>query len=84
VRDAIVPENVDMYILEGENAPGYKEVEKALTDVLNSSEELQYVYVYRVLEDGCHVVFDIDTPDLPGGEPGEIVPFDVSFEALVP
>ena len=84
VRDAIVPENVDMYILEGENAPGYKEVEKALTDVLNSSEELQYVYVYRVLEDGCHVVFDIDTPDLPGGEPGEIVPFDESFEALVP
>ena len=38
-----------------------------------------YVYCYQILEDGCHVVFDLDTEDTPGGEPGDIVEFDEAF-----
>lgn len=75
----IDPERVDDYLAYGKDAPGYKDTESALYNILYSTEDIQYVYVYRILEDGCHVVFDLDTPDLEGGEPGEIVEFDESF-----
>lgn len=78
------PEMVDRYLTEGEDAPGYKEIEDLMYRLRDSSPDIEYVYVYRILEDGCHVVFDLDTDELPGGEPGEVVPFDESFESLLP
>lgn len=84
VADEIDPEMVDAYIAEGENAPGYKETEDLLYEIRNSADDIEYVYVYKIEEDGCHVVFDLDTEDMEGGEPGEIVPFDESFKDLVP
>jgi len=36
------------------------------------------------LVDGCHVVFDLDTDDVPASQPGEVVPFDVSFSKCIP
>ena len=78
------PDRVDAYLAEGEAAAGYRETETNLARVLSSSGSLQYVYVYRILEDGCHVVFDIDTPEMEGGEAGDLVPFDESFAGLIP
>ena len=72
-------ERVDSYLALGEEAEGYKETEMQLYNILYSTSDIQYIYVYRILPDGCHVVFDLDTPDLEGGEPGEIVEFDESF-----
>ncbi|MBQ7681774.1 MAG: HD domain-containing protein, partial [Oscillibacter sp.] len=69
---------------EGDDAPGYPEIEERLYRIRESSPDIQYVYVYRILPDGCHVVFDLDTDDLPGGEPGDIVPFDSSFAEYIP
>lgn len=80
VRDAIDPEMVDEYIAEGEKAPGYKETEKLLYSIRESASEITYVYVYKIMEDGCHVVFDLDTEELAGAEPGEVIPFDSSFK----
>ena len=81
---AVDPEMVDEYIAEGESAEGYAETEKRLTDIRDSSPDIEYVYVYRILEDGCHVVFDLDTAELEGEEPGAVIPFDESFEKYVP
>ena len=77
--DAIDGDRVDEYIEKGEAAEGYQRVDKRFNDLVNSSENIEYVYAYRILEDGCHVVFDADTPDTPGSEPGEIVAFDEAF-----
>ena len=77
--DAIDGDRVDDYLRQGEAAEGYARVDKRFNDLVNSTESIQYVYAYRILEDGCHVVFDADTPDLPGGEPGDIVEFDADF-----
>ncbi len=80
----IDPERVDDYLAHGENAERYKETEEQLYNILHSSSDIQYLYAYRILTDGCHVVFDLDTPDLEGGSPGELVPFDESFESFIP
>ena len=82
--DAIDPERVDEYIARGKAADGYERIDKRFNDLVASSDSIQYVYAYRILEDGCHVVFDADTPDTPGGEPGDVVEFDEDFKEMLP
>ncbi len=77
-------DKVDEYLEKGEAADGYTEIEKLLYGVRNSSPDIEYVYVYKIMEDGCHVVFDLDSEEVEGSEPGEIVPFDESFSELIP
>ena len=72
-------DDINRYLEEGESAEGYAAVERQLQKVRQSSHEIEYVYVYKIMEDGCHVVFDLDTEDTPGGEPGDIVEFDEAF-----
>lgn len=82
--DAIDGDRVDDYIRLGEAADGYARVAKRFNDLASSTESIQYVYAYRILEDGCHVVFDADTPDTPAGKPGEVVEFDADFMDWLP
>ena len=77
-------ERVDSYIAEGEAAPGYLETEAQLQAIRTSSPDIEYLYVYQILPDGCHVVFDLDTEELEGGAPGDIVEFDQSFADYIP
>ena len=72
-------DDINRYLEEGESAEGYAAVERQLQKVRQSSHEIEYVYVYKIMEDGCHVVFDLDTEDTPGGDPGDIVEFDEAF-----
>lgn len=80
----IDPEMVDTYIKEGDSAEGYADVESRLLDIRESSPDIEYVYVYQIREDGCHVVFDLDTEDVEADEPGTVIPFDESFDELIP
>lgn len=84
VKSSIDPEKVDTYIEEGDDAPGYKDVEDRLYNIRNSSPDIEYIYVYKIEEDGCHVVFDLDTEELQGGNPGDVIEFDESFSPLIP
>lgn len=67
-------DRVDEYLTLGDDAPGYRESEAAMNQVRESSRAIKYVYVYQIREDGCHVVFDPDTPDTPGEDPGTVIP----------
>jgi len=82
--DAIDADRVDDYIARGFEAEGYARIDKRFNDLANSAEEIEYVYAYRILEDGCHVVFDADTPDTPGSEPGDVIDFDEAFMDILP
>ena len=73
------PDRVDEYITLGDAAPGYKETEAAMAQVRDSSDNITYVYVYQIREDGCHVVFDPDTAEEPGSDPGDVLDFDEDF-----
>ncbi|MBQ9413004.1 MAG: HD domain-containing protein [Oscillospiraceae bacterium] len=80
----IDPEQVDNYLTLGEQAAGYLETQEMLYMIRESSPDILYVYAYRILPDGVHVVFDLDTEDLEGSEPGEVFDFDLSFVPLLP
>ena len=81
---AIDPERVDEFIEQGESAEGYDAVDRRFYDLANSSENIRYVYAYQIREDGCHVVFDADTPETEGSAPGEVIEFDEAFRAYLP
>ncbi|MBR1592128.1 MAG: HD domain-containing protein [Ruminococcus sp.] len=62
----------------------YERTEKTLKSILDNSPELKYLYAYQIREDGCHVIFDMDSDSLAGEELGALVDFDKSFLTLVP
>ncbi len=84
VVNAIDPRLVDVYLERGYAAQSYADVKKVLQGIRDNTPDLEYVYVYKILEDGCHVVFDAVPPGDPEGTPGEVVPFDPAFEPYLP
>ena len=72
-------EKVDEYLEKGESVEGYLETKEMLTRIRDSYRDVDYVYVYRIEADGCHVVFDPDTEDMPGDPVGSVIEFDPSF-----
>ena len=77
-------ERVDEFIEKGEAAEGYTQIKSRLGEIMNSTEDISYVYAYRILPEGCQVVFDPDAPDMPGMKAGEMVAFDDEFKAYLP
>ncbi|MCR5461234.1 MAG: hypothetical protein K6F51_15325 [Acetatifactor sp.] len=77
--EVIDPDRVDAYLREGEAAEGYAETKQLLTKIRETYSDVEYVYVYRIEEDGCHVVFDLDTEELPREKPGTVIEFDPLF-----
>ena len=73
-------DKVNEYIELGEAAEGYLDVEKKLERVRSTSDDILYVYVYKIMKDGCHVVFDLDTEEVKGNDPGDVFEFDESFK----
>ena len=79
VASVIDGDRVDEFISRGEAAEDYRQTEHELESIRTASHDILYIYVYRILEDGCHVVFDLDTDEVQGNEPGDIVEFDDAF-----
>ncbi|MBQ7726208.1 MAG: hypothetical protein IJT66_03595, partial [Clostridia bacterium] len=80
---------VDGWMQNGKDE-AYQSTAEVLESILRNTPFLQYLYVYQIKEDGCHVVFDFDSIDEETGEIvegnvfGELIPFDESWEKLVP
>lgn len=72
-KDCIDPDQIEAYLAQGENAPGYKEIQEQLRLTFISSENIRFMYVYQVKEDGCHVVFDMDTEDVKADKVGSVI-----------
>ena len=81
---AFDPERVDEYMTRGKEAEGYAEVVDKLQTIRDCSPDLEYIYVYKILPDGCHVVFDLDTDGVAASPPGTLIPFDESFADYLP
>lgn len=76
-------DSVDRWLAEGKTSEGYAETETFLKNLLKSDDDIQYVYVYKILDDGCHVVFDIDTEGVEGSAVGTVIPFDDAFAPYI-
>ncbi|MEE0027848.1 MAG: HD domain-containing protein [Atopobiaceae bacterium] len=74
--NSIAANHVNEYLAYGHAAPGYDETEDDLRFIRDSFSEIKYLYAYRVEDDGCHVVFDLGTPDVPADPPGTVVELD--------
>ncbi len=79
--EEITPGMVNVYLQQGEMAPGYMKVQERLKNIKNSSPEIAFLYIYKIEEDGCHVVFDLDAflsdgRFIPGDYPGKIVSYE--------
>ncbi len=76
-------DKIDIYLESRGTAEGYEETADLLERILNGATDVCYLYVYQIREDGCHVVFDVDTPDAPGEKPGAVIPFDEGFSGVI-
>ena len=77
-------DKVGEYLISGRSAPGYAQTEKLLYDIREGTSDVVYLYVYKMLPDGCHVVFDLDAEYEDGKEPGEVVQFEPALLPYVP
>ena len=83
VVNEIDPKRVDEFLEKGYRAEGYIDVERKLYRIRASNSDIKFLYVYKIMNDGCHVVFDLDTAAIKASEPGSVEEFDESFEPLL-
>ncbi|MBR4151823.1 MAG: GGDEF domain-containing protein [Selenomonadaceae bacterium] len=78
VLNELEPSKIDDYIKYGRDSKDYRDVEQKLYGIKNSSIEVKFLYVYRFTEEGCQVIFDINTANLTGDKPGTFIDFEPS------
>lgn len=86
-------DRIDGWLAEGADE-AYRDTARRLQNILYNTPNLQYLYVYQIRPDGCHVVFDFDAPedvkeyeeipDVYASALGEVVAFDESFSDYIP
>ena len=79
-------DRIDEFLEKGHAAEGYDEIEKSLYKIQESFPHVVYLYIYRIMEDGSHVIFDLEANTSEGGinpvppdKPGDIAEFDGTF-----
>lgn len=77
-------DQIDAYLQSGGQSAAYEQVKAQLEQMLSKVEKIKYIYVYRIEPEGCRVIFDLDSGDVPGEAPNAMVDFDDAFIALVP
>ena len=76
IASKIDKEKIGDYLERGRAVEGYEDFEELLYALRESSPEITYLYIYKIAEDGSHVVFDLDTPHLEADEPGDVLEHD--------
>ena len=84
VASIVDGDRIDEYIEKGSSLEDYRDVENDLKRIRNCSDFAEYIYVYKILEDGCHVVFDIASDAEKASLPGDVISFDDSFSQYIP
>ncbi|MBR1441138.1 MAG: HD domain-containing protein [Lachnospiraceae bacterium] len=74
------PEKIDDYLALGKTSPEYQAVEQKLYSILEGDPDIEFIYVYRFLEEGVKVIFDLDTPEVPGVKAEEIIALEAYLQ----
>ena len=83
VASRLEKDKIGEYMEKGREAEGYQEFEELLYALHQSSPEIAYLYIYKIAEDGTHVIFDVDTPDLEADEPGDVLEYDSTVSKYI-
>ncbi len=84
ISERIDVDKIDNFLAQDAYIDEYNDTKKMMTLIRETAHDVEYIYVYKILPDGCHVVFDLDSEDLTGNAPGTIQEFDESFEKYLP
>ncbi len=88
VADTVDADSVELYLSSPEVPESYRKTARILSDIRDSVPDVVYVYVYKIMTDGCHVVFDVDEdeymPEVAASVRGDVIPFDASFMVYIP
>ena len=79
VINEIDHDRIDEYIEKGYDAPGYSEIEKQLYRLRDAHPGVEYLYVFRVVDEGFQIVFDLPTRKYPAAVPGQIIHSDQGY-----
>ena len=77
-------DDVNVFLAEGASNPEYLKTLKLLSEARTAFPGLEYLYVYQMREDGCHIVLDTDPEMDMWTEVNSIIPYDPSFEKYIP
>lgn len=66
----IDPEKIDEYLLLGKDQPDYMRIENNLESIRQGNPDIEYIYIYKFNENDVEVIFDLDTPEVKGQDPG--------------
>ncbi|MCR4807148.1 MAG: HD domain-containing protein [Lachnospiraceae bacterium] len=81
--DVIDTDRIDEYMRIGRDAEGYEETMQLLYRIRDNAQGVKYLYIVKVEADGCYFVFDLDTEDDPGYDPGAKVEVEEAFLPLM-
>ena len=84
VSEVLDHEKIDEYISSKGAGPEYTEVMHKLEDIKTTSPTVKFIYIYKIEEDGGHVVFDLHSNNEADSVPGKLVKFDSAFEPYIP
>lgn len=73
------PNEIDSYVQKGKSDGEYAQILRELSLVRNATPHIEFLYVYKIIDNGCLVVFDTDQKGQPGENPGTVIPFDETF-----
>ena len=77
-------DRVDEYLESKGETRDYDVTWNLLNDILASSPEISYLYVYRMEDQGPRVVFDFDTEETPADPIGRLLTYDNALTAILP
>ena len=83
-EEIIDVDEIDGYLEQGRSYPGYDEMERKLYKLRDAYPDIVYLYVYQIREDGCHVVFDLNSKEFAGLEPGSVQEFFPDYKDYIP
>lgn len=75
---------VEEYLKSGGESKDYYLTRNSLENILLSSPEIAFLYVYKIEPEGFRVVFDFDTEKIPADPIGSLIPFYESFIPYIP
>lgn len=77
------PMQVYSVLRDGSDAKGYAATKELMTTIRDANPEIEFVYIYRVEEDGTHVLFDLDTEEVAADLPGDVIEYDDTIKKYI-
>ena len=77
-------DRIDEYLKSHGNTQNYKETKERLENILFSSEEIAFLYIYKPEPEGFRCIIDIDTDKAKAESIGKMIPYDEGFEPYIP